>query len=57
MPTITRCDNCGDDIFGKRIKVEEPYNRKFTFDIGCSLLLEERGLVEIKGQKYNLMYK
>ena len=46
------CDYCHDGILNPVIRLTEGGSRKFNFDMGCALLLESRGSLEIKGQRY-----
>ena len=48
------CDYCHDGILPPVIRLTERGrgDRKFNFDMGCALLLESRGSLEIKGQRY-----
>ena len=52
------CSHCKDTIKqGARVKLKDKTNHtQFTIDIGCAFLLEYRGVIEIKGQEYKLIY-
>lgn len=53
-----KCAHCGDTIKWKGVKLKSSStgHTLFIVDQGCSLLLEARGVIELDGSTYKLMY-
>lgn len=52
------CDHCGSTMFlnGRTWLKDKGNNKRFRVDLGCALMLSERGVIELKGQNYQLNY-